>query len=58
MAQSELGRKVLVLRADSASVAAQMVLAQALQAHYGQLDIAFLRRHVPGHTESGRKAFR
>ncbi|MNV27401.1 SDR family oxidoreductase [Variovorax paradoxus] len=45
-AQAELGREVLVLRADSASVAAQKELAQAVQAHYGQLDIAFLNAGV------------
>lgn len=45
-AQTELGSEVLVLRADSASVAAQKALAQAVQAHYGQLDIAFLNAGV------------
>lgn len=45
-AQSELGSDVLVLRADSASVTAQKELAQAVQAHYGQLDIAFLNAGV------------
>ncbi|MDH6164932.1 NAD(P)-dependent dehydrogenase (short-subunit alcohol dehydrogenase family) [Variovorax boronicumulans] len=45
-AQAELGSEVLVLRADSASVAAQKELAQAVQAHYGQLDIAFLNAGV------------
>nr|WP_315426989.1 SDR family oxidoreductase [uncultured Albidiferax sp.] len=45
-AQAELGSEVLVLRADSASVAAQKALAQAVQAHYGQLDIAFLNAGV------------
>ena len=45
-AKAELGTEVLVLRADSASVAAQKELAQAVQAHYGQLDIAFLNAGV------------
>lgn len=45
-AQAELGREVLVLRADSASIDAQKKLAQAVQAHYGQLDIAFLNAGV------------
>lgn len=45
-AQAELGSEVLVLRADSASVAAQKELAQKVHAHYGQLDIAFLNAGV------------
>lgn len=45
-AKAELGVEVLVLRADSANVAAQKELAQAVQAHYGQLDIAFLNAGV------------
>jgi NAD(P)-dependent dehydrogenase (short-subunit alcohol dehydrogenase family) len=45
-AKAELGTEVLVLRADSASVAAQKELAQAVQAHYGQLDVAFLNAGV------------
>lgn len=45
-AQAELGREVLVLRADSASIDAQKKLAQAVLAHYGQLDIAFLNAGV------------
>ena len=45
-AKAELGSEVLVLRADSASVAAQKELAHAVQAHYGQLDIAFLNAGV------------
>ncbi|HEY0924339.1 SDR family oxidoreductase [Rheinheimera pacifica] len=45
-AKAELGSEVLVLRADSASVAAQKDLAQAVQAHFGQLDIAFLNAGV------------
>lgn len=45
-AQAVLGSEVLVLRADSASVSAQKELAQAVQAHYGQLDVAFLNAGV------------
>ncbi|NHZ42117.1 SDR family oxidoreductase [Massilia aquatica] len=45
-ARSELGPDVLVLRADSASVAAQQELAQAIKDHYGQLDVAFLNAGV------------
>lgn len=45
-AQAELGSEVLVLRADSASVVAQKELAQSVQAHYGQLDVAFLNAGV------------
>ena len=45
-AKAELGAEVLVLRADSANVAAQKELAQAVQAHYCQLDIAFLNAGV------------
>jgi NAD(P)-dependent dehydrogenase (short-subunit alcohol dehydrogenase family) len=45
-AREELGSEVLVLRADSANVTAQKELAQAVQAHYGQLDIAFLNAGV------------
>jgi len=45
-AQAELGSEVLVLRADSASVAAQQELALKIQEHYGQLDIAFLNAGV------------
>ncbi|PUA19557.1 SDR family oxidoreductase [Glaciimonas sp. PCH181] len=45
-AKAELGTEVLVLRADSANVVAQKELAQAVQAHYGQLDIAFLNAGV------------
>lgn len=45
-AKAELGSEVLVLRADSADVAAQKELAQAVQAHYGQLDIAFLNAGI------------
>lgn len=45
-AKAELGSEVHVLRADSASVVAQKELAQAVQAHYGQLDIAFLNAGV------------
>lgn len=45
-AKAELGSDVLVLRADSASVAAQKTLALAVQAQFGQLDIAFLNAGV------------
>jgi len=45
-AKAALGEQVLVLRADSASVAAQQYLAQAVKEHYGQLDIAFLNAGV------------
>ncbi|MEI7255886.1 SDR family oxidoreductase [Dickeya dadantii] len=45
-AQAELGSEVPVLRADSASIAAQKELAHTVQAHYGQLDIAFLNAGV------------
>lgn len=45
-AKAALGEHVLVLRADSASVAAQQDLAQAVKEHYGQLDIAFLNAGV------------
>lgn len=45
-AKAELGSEVLVLSADSASVAAQKELAQAVQAHYGQLDAVFLNAGV------------
>lgn len=45
-AKAELGAEVLVLRADSANVVAQKELAQAVQTHYGQLDIAFLNAGV------------
>lgn len=45
-AKSELGSEVLVLRADSASVAAQQELARAVKEHYGQLDVAFLNAGI------------
>ncbi|HDV6328894.1 TPA: SDR family oxidoreductase [Burkholderia cenocepacia] len=45
-AQAELGPDVLALRADSADVAAQRQLAEAVKAHYGQLDVAFLNAGV------------
>lgn len=45
-AKAELGSEVLVLRADSADVAAQKQLAQAVKDHYGQLDVAFLNAGV------------
>ena len=45
-AKSELGSEVLVLRADSADLTAQKALAQAVQTHHGQLDIAFLNAGI------------
>lgn len=45
-ARTELGPEVLIVRADSASVAAQKELALAVSAHYGELDIAFLNAGV------------
>lgn len=45
-AKATLGSDVLVLRADSGSIAAQQELAQAVQAHFGQLDVAFLNAGV------------
>lgn len=45
-AQAILGPDVPVLRADSANVAAQKQLAQAVKDHYGQLDVAFLNAGV------------
>mgnify|MGYP000049773895 CR=1 FL=1 len=45
-AQDDLGREVMVLSADSASVDAQRDLAQKIAAEYGQLDIAFLNAGV------------
>lgn len=45
-AQAELGPEVPVLRADSASVAAQKELAQAVKDRFGQLDVAFLNAGV------------
>jgi NAD(P)-dependent dehydrogenase (short-subunit alcohol dehydrogenase family) len=45
-ARAELGKEILVLRADSANVAAQRELAQAVKDHHGQLDIAFLNAGV------------
>jgi NAD(P)-dependent dehydrogenase (short-subunit alcohol dehydrogenase family) len=45
-AQAELGSEVLALRADSASVEEQRKLAEAIKAHYGQLDVAFLNAGV------------
>ncbi|ARP82329.1 short-chain dehydrogenase [Bordetella genomosp. 8] len=45
-ARAELGPDVLALRADSADVAAQCQLAEAVKAHYGQLDVAFLNAGV------------
>ncbi|MCC8628029.1 SDR family oxidoreductase [Xanthomonas vesicatoria] len=45
-AKNILGSEVPVLRADSASVAAQQELARAVADHYGQLDVAFLNAGV------------
>ncbi len=45
-ARGELGSEVPILRADSASVAAQKELAQAVKDQYGQLDVAFLNAGV------------
>ncbi|WP_372382637.1 SDR family oxidoreductase [Xanthomonas sp. NCPPB 1068] len=45
-AKNILGSEVPVLRADSASVAAQQELARAIAEHYGQLDVAFLNAGV------------
>ncbi|MCC4608660.1 SDR family oxidoreductase [Xanthomonas campestris pv. zinniae] len=45
-AKNILGSEVPVLRADSASVAAQQELARAVAEHYGQLDVAFLNAGV------------
>lgn len=45
-AKAELGGDVLVLRADSASVSAQKELAQAVEAHYGKVDVVFLNAGV------------
>lgn len=45
-AKAELGSEVLVLRADSASVSAQKELAQAVEAHYGKVDVVFLNAGV------------
>jgi NAD(P)-dependent dehydrogenase (short-subunit alcohol dehydrogenase family) len=44
--KAELGSDVMVLSADSASVAAQRDLAEAVRNEYGQLDIAFLNAGV------------
>lgn len=45
-AQAELGSEVLAVRADSADVAAQRRLAQTIQTHYGQVDVAFLNAGI------------
>jgi NAD(P)-dependent dehydrogenase (short-subunit alcohol dehydrogenase family) len=45
-AQAELGPEVLALRADSANVVEQRKLAETIQAHYGQLDVAFLNAGI------------
>lgn len=44
--RGELGSEVLVLSADSASVAAQRALAQAVRDRYGELDVAFINAGV------------
>lgn len=45
-AKVELGNDVLVVSADSADVNAQKALAQTVQEHFGQLDIAFLNAGI------------
>lgn len=45
-AKSALGSEAPVLRADSASIEAQRMLADAVKEHYGQLDVAFLNAGV------------
>lgn len=45
-AKSELGSEVLVLKADSSNITAQMELAQTIQNHYGKLDVAFLNAGI------------
>ncbi|RQW62515.1 SDR family oxidoreductase [Vibrio viridaestus] len=45
-AKAELGSDVLVLSADSANVDTQKELAQAVKAHFGELDIAFLNAGI------------
>ncbi len=44
--QAELGPEVLVIAADSASVAEQRALAEKVKERYGQLDVAFLNAGV------------
>jgi NAD(P)-dependent dehydrogenase (short-subunit alcohol dehydrogenase family) len=45
-AKAELGGEATVLRADSASVADQRALAEAVKERFGQLDIAFLNAGI------------
>jgi NAD(P)-dependent dehydrogenase (short-subunit alcohol dehydrogenase family) len=45
-AQAELGKDVLVLRADSERISEQVRLARAITDHYGQLDIAFINAGI------------
>lgn len=45
-ARNSLGKDVLVVNADAASVPAQQQLAQVVLEHFGQLDIAFLNAGV------------
>ncbi|HUC19523.1 MAG TPA: SDR family oxidoreductase [Acetobacteraceae bacterium] len=45
-ARDELGSKVVVIRADSASVAEQKKLAETVKEHHGQLDVAFLNAGI------------
>lgn len=45
-AKAEFGSEVLVVRADSASVSAQKELAQAVEAHYGKVDVVFINAGV------------
>lgn len=45
-AKLELGKDVVVVSADSADVNAQKALAQTVQEHFGELDIAFLNAGI------------
>ena len=45
-ARTELGSDVLILSSDASSVAAQRVLAQAVQDHFGKLEILFVNAGV------------
>ncbi len=45
-AQAALGPQVLALRADSAVVAEQRQLAEAVKAHFGQVDVAFINAGI------------
>ncbi len=45
-AQADLGPDVLAVKADSASVTEQKLLAETVRAHFGQLDVAFLNAGV------------